>query len=63
LRPFDSLPSGDFTVEMETGTGKTYVYLRTIFELNKRFGFTKCPDIIGLKTASTDKCPSSRSVT
>jgi type III restriction enzyme len=31
-----SLVSGDFTVEMETGTGKTYVYLRTIFELNKR---------------------------
>jgi type III restriction enzyme len=36
-----SLGSGDFTVEMETGTGKTYVYLRTIFELNKRYGFTK----------------------
>ncbi|MBZ0114479.1 MAG: DEAD/DEAH box helicase family protein [Thermoanaerobaculia bacterium] len=36
-----TLASGDFTVEMETGTGKTYVYLRTIFELNKRFGFTK----------------------
>lgn len=35
------LRSGDFTVEMETGTGKTYVYLRTIFELNKRYGFTK----------------------
>ncbi|EIM98161.1 type III restriction enzyme, res subunit [Paraburkholderia hospita] len=33
--------SGDFTVEMETGTGKTYVYLRSIFELNKRYGFTK----------------------
>lgn len=31
----------DFTVEMETGTGKTYVYLRTIFELNQRYGFTK----------------------
>lgn len=31
----------NFTVEMETGTGKTYVYLRTIFELNKRFGFSK----------------------
>ncbi len=31
----------DFTIEMETGTGKTYVYLRTIFELNKRFGFSK----------------------
>ncbi len=37
----ESLTSGDFTVEMETGTGKTYVYLRTIFELNKRYGFTK----------------------
>ncbi len=41
LRPSDNLASGDFTIEMETGTGKTYVYLRTIFELNKRFGFTK----------------------
>ena len=41
LPPADSLDSGDFTVEMETGTGKTYVYLRTIFELNKRYGFTK----------------------
>ncbi|PKV75887.1 type III restriction-modification system endonuclease [Pontibacter ramchanderi] len=30
-----------FSVEMETGTGKTYVYLRTIFELNKTYGFTK----------------------
>lgn len=42
-------PSGDFstedgihlTVEMETGTGKTYVYLRTIFEMNRLYGFTK----------------------
>lgn len=41
LAPSTSLASGDFTVEMETGTGKTYVYLRTIFELNKRYGFTK----------------------
>lgn len=41
LRPTESLDSGDFTVEMETGTGKTYVYLRTIFELNKNYGFTK----------------------
>ncbi len=31
----------NFTVEMETGTGKTYVYLRTIFEMNKLYGFTK----------------------
>ncbi len=30
-----------FSVEMETGTGKTYVYLRSIFELNKVYGFTK----------------------
>lgn len=31
----------DYTVEMETGTGKTYVYLRTIFELNKKYGLKK----------------------
>ena len=41
LPPSASLASGDFTVEMETGTGKTYVYLRTIFELNRRYNFTK----------------------
>jgi type III restriction enzyme len=41
LAPSTGLTSGDFTVEMETGTGKTYVYLRTIFELNKLYGFTK----------------------
>jgi len=41
LPPSADLASGDFTVEMETGTGKTYVYLRAIFELNKRYGFTK----------------------
>lgn len=28
-------------VEMETGTGKTYVYIKTMFEMNKRFGWTK----------------------
>ena len=31
----------DFSVEMETGTGKTYVYLRTIAELHLKYGFTK----------------------
>lgn len=41
IAPSDTLRSSDFTVEMETGTGKTYVYLRTILELNKRYGFTK----------------------
>ena len=30
-----------FTVEMETGTGKTYVYLRTIHELHTNYGFKK----------------------
>jgi type III restriction enzyme len=41
LKPDTALNTGDFTVEMETGTGKTYSYLRTIFELNQRYGFTK----------------------
>ncbi len=36
---FYSFPN--FSIEMETGTGKTYVYLRTIFELNKIYGFKK----------------------
>lgn len=31
----------DFSVEMETGTGKTYVYLRTIAELRQKYGFSK----------------------
>lgn len=29
------------TIEMETGTGKTYTYIKTIFELNKRYGWSK----------------------
>lgn len=33
--------NNNFTIEMETGTGKTYVYLRTILELYKEYGFTK----------------------
>ena len=44
----NNLPTSDikdgmlsFCIEMETGTGKTYVYTKTIFELNKRYGFTK----------------------
>lgn len=31
----------NFSVEMETGTGKTYVYIRTGLELNKRYGFRR----------------------
>lgn len=41
LKQSQALGSYDFTVEMETGTGKTYVYLRTMFEMNKKYGFTK----------------------
>ncbi|WP_448752552.1 restriction endonuclease [Actinomyces sp.] len=38
----ESLVNGlQFDIEMETGTGKTYVYLRTAFELAKRYRFTK----------------------
>lgn len=31
----------NFSIEMETGTGKTYVYLRTVFELQAKYGFKK----------------------
>lgn len=36
----DEWPS-DFSIEMETGTGKTYVYLRTAIELNLKYGLSK----------------------
>jgi len=41
LKPSKSLQGKNFTVEMETGTGKTYVYLRTAFELHQKYGFKK----------------------
>lgn len=41
LKQTKELDKLDFSIEMETGTGKTYVYLKTIFELNKKYGFTK----------------------
>ena len=41
IEKVDGLQGREFSVEMETGTGKTYVYLRTIFELNKAYGFKK----------------------
>lgn len=37
----ESVRYPSFTIEMETGTGKTYVYLRTIYELRKTYGFSK----------------------
>jgi type III restriction enzyme len=41
LAPGQELQGLNFSVEMETGTGKTYVYLRTLFELNARYGWKK----------------------
>lgn len=41
LERAQQLDGRSFTVEMETGTGKTYVYLRTIFELHARYGLSK----------------------
>lgn len=41
IEPSASLDGMNFSVEMETGTGKTYVYLRTAFELASRYNFTK----------------------
>lgn len=41
LKQTEKLDDLDFSIEMETGTGKTYVYLRTIMELNKKYGFKK----------------------
>ena len=37
----DSMGACSLDVEMETGTGKTYVYIKTMFELNKRYGWSK----------------------
>lgn len=31
----------NLTIEMETGTGKTYTYIRTMYELNKKYGWSK----------------------
>ena len=36
-----NLQGRQFSIEMETGTGKTYVYTKTIYELNRLYGFTK----------------------
>lgn len=43
LRPSDELtgPGVNLSIEMETGTGKTYTYVKTMYELNKRYGWSK----------------------
>ncbi len=43
LKPSEELagPGINLTVEMETGTGKTYTYVKTMYELNARYGWSK----------------------
>ncbi|MBR1948951.1 MAG: DEAD/DEAH box helicase family protein, partial [Alphaproteobacteria bacterium] len=41
LTEFESGKALPISIEMETGTGKTFVYTKTILELNARYGFTK----------------------
>lgn len=42
IKPLDKMPSlCQLTVEMETGTGKTYTYIKTMYELNKKYGWSK----------------------
>ncbi|MCR4681090.1 MAG: DEAD/DEAH box helicase family protein [Bacteroidales bacterium] len=41
LTATNGLGACSLDVEMETGTGKTYVYIKTMFEMNKRFGWSK----------------------
>lgn len=43
LKPIEHLEGEGLTltVEMETGTGKTYTYIKTMFELNARYGWSK----------------------
>jgi len=41
LKTISRLDGLNFTIEMETGTGKTYVYTKTMYELNKHYGWNK----------------------
>ena len=41
LKVINKLDGLNFTIEMETGTGKTYVYIKTMYELNKTYGWNK----------------------
>lgn len=43
LRPSETIDTTDLrlTIEMETGTGKTYTYIKTMYELNKLYGWSK----------------------
>lgn len=41
LKPSNTSADINLTIEMETGTGKTYTYIKTIYELNERYGWSK----------------------
>lgn len=43
LKPSETIDPDDLrlTIEMETGTGKTYTYIKTMYELNKLYGWSK----------------------
>ena len=41
IEDYEPVDEPDFSIEMETGTGKTYVYIRTIFQLHKQYGLHK----------------------
>ena len=43
LKPIEQLQGSgiNLTIEMETGTGKTYTYIKTMYELNKLYGWSK----------------------
>ena len=37
----DNQPLDEFSIEMETGTGKTFTYIKSMYELNKEYGWSK----------------------
>lgn len=54
----DSMGACSLDVEMETGTGKTYVYIKTMFELNKCYGWSKfivVPELVEYIIPSIEK--------
>lgn len=58
LNPVEHL-EGDgrtFTIEMETGTGKTYTYIKTMYELNARYGWSKFVIVVCLVLPSAKAC-------
>ena len=53
-------PEQDICIEMETGTGKTLVYFRTVYELHKRYGLTKFIVLVPPSPSRKARFPPSR---